>query len=169
MRIHIDQEKVKDYMIGLKDMMQKEDIKAPVDINKSVPEMLQALAMRPDIAKAMMPLQRTLYFNGRIERALKEKIFVRVSQLNKCQFCTATHTKALETLSLEEEGKDEREKVAIEYSEQVTRNANEVSDELFERLKKHFDEGEIIELTLSIGMINLFNKFNDSPQIRFRE
>ena len=72
-------------------------------------------------------------------------------------------------MNLEEEGKDEHEKVTLEYAEQVTKDANGVTDELFERLKQHFNEGEIIELTLSIGMINLLNKFNDALQIRFRE
>ena len=169
MRIHIDQEKVKEFMIGMKDVMQKEGAKPPVDMSKGLPEMMQALAMRPDIAKAMMPFSQAVYMNGQVERALKEKIFVKVSKLNQCQFCTATHTKALESLNLKEEGKDERESVALEYAEQVTKDANKVTDELFARLKQHFNDGEIIELTLSIGMINLLNKFNDALQIKFRE
>ena len=72
-------------------------------------------------------------------------------------------------MKLKEEGKDERERMAIEYTEQVTKDANKVADELFARLKQHFNDGEIIELTLSIGMINLLNKFNDALQIKFRE
>lgn len=169
MRINIDQEKVKEFMAGLKDVMQKEGAKLPISMDKSVPEMMQAFAMRSDIAKAMMPLQKVLYINGQVERAIKEKIFVAVSKINQCQFCTATHTKALETLGLKEEGQDAREKVAIEYAQQVTKDANAVSEELFGRLKHSFSEGEIIELTLAIGMINLLNKFNDALQVRFRE
>jgi len=169
MRIHIDQNKVNDFMASMKGMIQKGDVKPPVDISKGIPEMMQALAMRPDIAKAIMPFSQAVYMNGQVERAIKEKIFVKVSKFNQCQFCTATHTKALESLNLKEDGSNEREKVALEYAEQVTKDANGVTDGLFDRLKQHFNEGEIIELTLSIGMINLLNKFNDALQIRFRE
>ncbi len=175
MRIHIDQKKVKrfekkiKFMLKASRLLKGKSFKPPVDISQGVPEMMQALAMRPDIAKAMMPFSQAVYMNGQVERAIKEKIFVKVSKLNRCQFCTATHTKALESLKLEEEGSNKREKVALEYAEQVTKDANGVTDELFERLKQHFNEGEIIELTLSIGMINLLNKFNDALQIRFRE
>ena len=175
MRIKIDQEKVKQFekkiklILKVRRILTGKKFEPPVDISKGLPEMMQALAMRPDIAKAMMPFSQAVYMNGQVERALKEKIFVKVSKLNQCQFCTATHTKALESLNLKEEGKDERERVALEYTEQVTKDANKVADELFARLKQHFNDGEIIELTLSIGMINLLNKFNDALQIKFRE
>lgn len=119
MRIHIDQNKVNEFMASMKGMMQKmqnDKVKLPVNTSKGMPEMMQALAMRPDIAKAMMPFSQAMYMNGQIERAIKEKIFVKVSKLNQCQFCTATHTKALQSLNLEEEGSNEREKVALEYA-----------------------------------------------------
>jgi alkylhydroperoxidase family enzyme len=55
-----------------------------------------------------------------------------------------------------------RERAALLYAEQVTRDAKEVSDEMFAELKKHFDEGQIIELTAAIGLFNFFNRFNDA-------
>ena len=54
----------------------------------------------------------------------------------------------------------EREKVAIEYAEEMTKTPVEVPNELFERLKKHFDEGQIIELTSSIAFENYRARLN---------
>jgi alkylhydroperoxidase family enzyme len=36
---------------------------------------------------------------------------------------------------------------------------------MFKELKKHFDEGQIIELTAAIGLFNFFNRFNDALHI----
>lgn len=53
-----------------------------------------------------------------------------------------------------------REKVALEYAEQVTRASAHVSDELFDRVRRHFDEREIVELTATIATENFRSKFN---------
>ena len=54
----------------------------------------------------------------------------------------------------------DREKVALEYAEQVTRASADVSDELFDRVRRHFNEPEIVELTATIAMENFRSKFN---------
>jgi alkylhydroperoxidase family enzyme len=36
---------------------------------------------------------------------------------------------------------------------------------LFERLRAHFSEAQIVELTLRITLCGFFNKFNDALQI----
>ena len=59
----------------------------------------------------------------------------------------------------------EKEKVALRLAERVTRDAHTVDDQLFGELRKHFDEGEIIELLAAIGLFNYFNRFNDALQM----
>lgn len=44
----------------------------------------------------------------------------------------------------------------------MTRDAHQVSDELWAELRSHFQEGEIIELAAAIGLFNYFNRFNDA-------
>ena len=56
----------------------------------------------------------------------------------------------------------EKEKTALRVAERVTRDAHTVDDKLFDELRKHFDEGEIIELLAAIGLFNYFNRFNDA-------
>jgi alkylhydroperoxidase family enzyme len=54
------------------------------------------------------------------------------------------------------------EKAALELAERVTRDPHKVDDEFWAELRKHYDEGEIIELLAAIGLFNYFNRFNDA-------
>ncbi len=54
------------------------------------------------------------------------------------------------------------ERVALEYAERITYTDQKVDDELFGRLKKHFDEPQIVELTAAIALENFRSKFNPS-------
>jgi alkylhydroperoxidase family enzyme len=44
----------------------------------------------------------------------------------------------------------------------MTLDAHGVKDEIFAELRKHFDEGEIVELASVIGLYNYFNRFNEA-------
>ena len=59
----------------------------------------------------------------------------------------------------------ERERVAIEYAEQVSKTPVNVPDELFGRLQKYFNEEQIVELTESITYENYRARFNHALQI----
>ena len=52
------------------------------------------------------------------------------------------------------------ERVALEYAERITTTGQKVDDALFAELKKHFSEGQIVELTAAIAMENFRSKFN---------
>ena len=54
----------------------------------------------------------------------------------------------------------EAERVALEYAERITYTDQQVDDELFARVKKHFTEPQIVELTAAIAFENFRSKFN---------
>lgn len=54
----------------------------------------------------------------------------------------------------------ELEKLVIEYAEGASRTPVEVSDELFDRLREHFDEAQLVELTSVIALENYRARFN---------
>ncbi len=58
-----------------------------------------------------------------------------------------------------------REQVALHYAEIVTTSAQEVSEELWDSLQTHFDDGEIVELTTVIGLFNFFNRYADALKL----
>jgi len=59
----------------------------------------------------------------------------------------------------------EAERVALEYADAMTITGREVSDELFARLREHYDENQIVELTATIAWENCSSKFNRALRI----
>lgn len=53
------------------------------------------------------------------------------------------------------------EKAALELAERETLRPRDVDDALWNELRSHFDDGQIIELAAAIGLFNYFNRFND--------
>ena len=54
----------------------------------------------------------------------------------------------------------EAERLALEYAERITYTDQKVDDALVAALKKHFTEGQIVEMTAAIAMENFRSKFN---------
>jgi alkylhydroperoxidase family enzyme len=54
------------------------------------------------------------------------------------------------------------EKAAFAYARQLTIDAHGVDDALFGRLRRHYDEGEIVEISAMAGLFNYFNRVNDA-------
>jgi uncharacterized peroxidase-related enzyme len=118
-------------------------------------------------------------FLGALERkssplspALRSLVMVRVSQINWCLFCVdlnaallmkrgASAEKAAAVEDWRRSGPfDDRERAALEYAEAMTRSDSRVSDELWARLRRLFDDDAIVELTGLIAFQNLSSKFN---------
>jgi alkylhydroperoxidase family enzyme len=55
-----------------------------------------------------------------------------------------------------------KEKAALRFAERMTADAHNVDDALWDDLRRHFDEGEVIELGSAIGLFNYFNRFNNA-------
>lgn len=109
-----------------------------------------------------------------IEPALRSLLAVRVSQINHCPFCVdlnsatllARGARADKVLALDRWRDsalfDERERAALDYAEAVTYTDRRVDDALIARLKKHFDDDAVVELTGLVAFQNLSSKFNSA-------
>ena len=106
-----------------------------------------------------------------LEASLIELVKLRASQINGCAYCIDMHTKdaraageseqRLYLLSAWREAPfySERERAALEWTEAVTLIANDhVPDEIYERVKPHFTDEELANLTLAIATINAWNR-----------
>lgn len=112
-----------------------------------------------------------------ISPELRTLLSVFVSKLNGCEFCydigvSLAIKRGLDSKKVEcikEFERDERfsqlEKAALKYALQMTEFGAQVSDEVFETLKKYFTEDEIIELTAIIAFQNMSSRFNSALQI----
>lgn len=102
--------------------------------------------------------------------ALRAMVTVRVSQINHCAFCVDINTATLAKRGASMEKIMELaawrgsirfepdERLALEYAEAMT--LNRVDDDLRQRLKRHWNDDAIVELTGLIAFQNLSSKFN---------
>lgn len=122
---------------------------------------------------ALTLLYRTLdRRDSPIEPALRALVQVRVSQINWCAFCTDLNGAAAlervvapEKLAALEQFENsplysERERAALAYAEALTDPVRRVDDACFARLRAHFDEQAVLELTALAAFQNLSSKFN---------
>ena len=56
----------------------------------------------------------------------------------------------------------EAERTAIEFTVAASSQPNGVTDELFERMKPHWTEGQIVEITGVIALFGFLNRWNDT-------
>ncbi len=60
---------------------------------------------------------------------------------------------------------DEKERVALEYADAITLSDRDVSDELFSRVRRFFDDEALVELTAIIAWENSSSKFNRALRV----
>jgi AhpD family alkylhydroperoxidase len=105
-----------------------------------------------------------------------ELAVVVVSKLNACTYCVAHRTPALEVEGLSAAAiaqlpdtshpeLTEVDRLVIEYATLVTQSAWRIRDQVFTRLREHFSESQIVELTLRIALTGFYNRFNDALQV----
>jgi uncharacterized peroxidase-related enzyme len=140
----------------------------------NVPNMFRTVAYRPEILRTMIAHFRAVMESGTVGVKLKELVIVRTSQLNRCDYCLASHAQLARRYGWSEEQISDlanfrtrsdfnpREKSALELAERETLDSTGIDDEFWGQLRLHFDEGEIIELVAAIGLFNYFNRFNNS-------
>ena len=55
---------------------------------------------------------------------------------------------------------DEVERAALAYAEAMTITGQRVDDALFARVRRHFSEAQVVELTAAVALENFRSKFN---------
>ena len=142
---------------------------------------LDAMKISPAAYKAVAGLQAYVDQSG-LERSLVELVKIRASQINGCAFCLVMHTndarksgESDERMHLLNAWREapvftERERAALDWTEALTLVAEgHVPDEVYERVRKHFSEKELVNLTAAAVAINAWNRvaiaFRATPQV----
>lgn len=126
----------------------------------------------PQAIAAMLKLEA--YLKGvELEKELIHLVQIRASQINGCAFCLNMHTIEIQELGVsgqklallpvwrESSLFTPRERAALAWTEALTLIANtNAPDEEFDTLREQFSEREIVDLTLAIGAINIWNRLN---------
>jgi AhpD family alkylhydroperoxidase len=128
--------------------------------------------VNPKVRQHMLAINAYLHGSSLGSRLL-HLVEIRASQINGCAQCLDMHSQdaraeseseqRLHTLAAWRETPffDERERAALEWTEAVTLVAEtRVPDEVYERVRQHFSEQELIDLTLAVTQINTWNRLN---------
>ncbi|APW35822.1 alkylhydroperoxidase [Rhodoferax koreense] len=126
----------------------------------------------PDAIKALVALETAVSKLG-IEPALQELVRLRASQINGCAFCVDLHSsdarkkgeteRRLNAVTVWRETPffTPRERAALAWTEALTRIADtHAPDADYADLAEHFTEAERVNLTLAIGLINVWNRLS---------
>jgi uncharacterized peroxidase-related enzyme len=135
------------------------------------------MAHRPPIFKNTWALLTELAEEGVLPKRYLELCLVTVSLINRCTYCVSHHAPKLAVAGISEAGAgrlldykthpelDEIDKLVVEYAIAVTNNWNRTRDEVFQRLRQHFSEAQIVEMTWRTALCGAFNRFNDILQL----
>lgn len=108
---------------------------------------------------------------------LRSLVTVRVSQINHCAFCVDINSETLIRRGVREDKVmalsdwrgadlfDPVERIALEYAEAVTDPGRGVDPDLIGRVKEHFGDDALIELTALIAFQNMSSKFNSALDV----
>jgi AhpD family alkylhydroperoxidase len=125
----------------------------------------------PNAVKALMGVEQHL-LKSTLEKPLVELVRLRASQINGCAYCVDLHTgdarkggendRRLATVVVWRETPffTDRERAALEWTEAVTLISLErVPDSVWETVRPHFTDAELVDLTLLVSAINSWNRF----------
>ena len=135
------------------------------------------MEQRIDLTKHALDAQKSLYAlekyiaNSGLDHKLIHLLKMRASQINGCAYCIDMHSKDSRALGESEQRLYElnawretpfytdRERAALEWTESLTLvSQTHVPDEVYESVKKHFNEKEIVDLSILVSLINVWNR-----------
>jgi AhpD family alkylhydroperoxidase len=135
------------------------------------------MAHRASILKNVWTLLVELSDEAVLPKRHLELCLVTVSLINRCSYCVSHHAPKLAVQGISEAGAErlldyanhpelgDVDKLVVEYAIAVTNQWNRTGDSIFVRLKEHFTEAQIVEMTWRIALCGAFNRFNDILQL----
>jgi AhpD family alkylhydroperoxidase len=133
-------------------------------------ERLNAMQLAPDAYKALFGVEQYVRSSG-LEPSLVELVKLCASYINGCAYCVDMHTKDARAAGETEQRLfavpvwretpyfTDRERAALEWTEAVTEiGMGGVPDDLYEEVAAHFNEKEIVDLTMAVIAINAWNR-----------
>jgi alkylhydroperoxidase family enzyme len=134
-------------------------------------EPLEIWAHQPKMMTGMGRFQGAVRKGNSVDERLKYLVELKGAQMIGCEFCVDLGSQICrnsgfsddELLALpryrDSDLFTEREKLALDYTAAVMRTPVEVTDELFARMKEHFTDEQLVEITALLTVVNL-DRFN---------
>ena len=121
-------------------------------------------SLRPEMAGMVHKMITTAYQSSKLPASEREPARMRIAQLNACNACATFRAPSVVEAGVTGEmyqdldgwrtapGYTDRQRLAIEYAERFAIDHQAIDDELFGRLRSHFADDEILDLTLCLAV-----------------
>ncbi len=139
------------------------------------PNSVLTMQRRPAIAKAFIGLNKAVMENqGHVTSALKRLIGYVASMTAGCRYCQAHTIRAAERYGAVETQLENiwsykthpafsaAERAALDFAVAASVVPNSVDEAIATELRRHWDEGEIVEILGVIALFGYLNRWNDS-------
>lgn len=139
-----------------------------------VPNSILTMSRRPAIARAFMELNKAVLYEGTVGEEIKMLVSLIASQASGCRYCQAH----MANLSSIYRASDEKIAAVWEYETSPLFNGaeraalrlackaavvpNETTQQDFDELAKHFDEGQVVEIVATVALFGYLNRWNDT-------
>jgi AhpD family alkylhydroperoxidase len=134
-------------------------------------EPMEIWAYQPKMMMGMGKFNQAVRKGKSVDKRLKNLVELKGAQMIGCEFCVDLGSQICRNSGLSDEELmalpryrrselfSEREKLALDYAVAIMRTPVEVSDELFARMKEHFSDKQLVEITAHLTVVNL-DRFN---------
>jgi len=139
------------------------------------PNSIKTMHHRPQIAYAFIEMNKAVMANhGRVTSALKRMIAYISSNTAGCRYCQAHAIRAAERYGAQQDQLEniweykthpafsQAERAALDFAFAASTVPNSVNDEIADKLREYWNEGEIVEITGVIALFGYLNRWNDS-------
>lgn len=120
--------------------------------------LLRMLAHRPAIAKGLAALGGGMRMDRTLSERLIELVRLRIAFHNQCRSCLAIRYQSAVADGVDEDlvcslekpaeapDLNDAERAALDYADRFAQNHLSIDDAVYDGLRRHFDEGQIVEL-----------------------
>ena len=134
-------------------------------------EPVEIWAIQPKMMSGMGKFQQAVRKADSVDERLKYLVELKGAQMIGCEFCVDLGLQICRNSGLSDEELlalphyrqsdlfSEREKAALDYTVGVMRTPVDVSDDLFARMREHFTDTQLVEITALLTVVNL-DRFN---------
>lgn len=153
-----------------------------------VPNSLLTLGRSPEILRGFGALSGAVLGHCRVEPSLRQLVAFVASTAAGCRYCQAHTSHGAAKLGVPAEKLesafefetsplfDDAERAALRLARDAALQPNATTPAHFEALRRHFDEGQIVDLVAIVSLFGWLNRWNDTmataleaPALRFGE
>jgi len=138
------------------------------------PNSIMTMARRPNVVRAFMALNQAVLYEGTVPVETKMLVSLASSYAAGCRYCQS-HMANLSSIYKAPDAKiaalwnfeksdlfDAAERAALSLAFKAGASPDETTASDFDELKKHYDDGQIVEIVATISLFGYLNRWNDT-------